>query len=37
MKLDDAYANVPYIPGGEGYPPRWAAEAAAFREAPARA
>lgn len=33
MKLDDAYANVPYIPGGEDYPPRWAAEAAAFREA----
>ncbi|MGK7654726.1 alpha/beta hydrolase [Roseovarius sp. B08] len=33
MKLDDAYANVPHIPGGEDYPPRWAAEAAAFREA----
>lgn len=33
MKLDDAYANVPYISGGEDYPPRWAAEAAAFREA----
>lgn len=33
MDYDDAYANVPYIPGGEDYPPRWATEAAAFREA----
>ncbi len=33
MDYDDAYANVPYIPDGESYPPRWAAEAAAFREA----
>ncbi|MGK7753306.1 MULTISPECIES: alpha/beta hydrolase [unclassified Roseovarius] len=37
MKLDDAYANVPYIPDGESYPPRWAAEAATFREARAQA
>lgn len=28
---DDAYANAPHIPGGEGYPARWTAEAAAFR------
>ncbi|HRO12638.1 alpha/beta hydrolase [Amaricoccus sp.] len=28
---DDAYANTPHIPGGEGYPARWAAAAAAFR------
>nr|WP_237399900.1 alpha/beta hydrolase [Rhodovulum visakhapatnamense] len=28
---DDAYANAPYIPSAEAYPPRWAAEAAAFR------
>ena len=33
MDYDDAYANVPHIPDGESYPPRWAAEAAAFREA----
>ena len=33
MELDDAYANGPYIPGAEGYPPRWAAAAEAFREA----
>ncbi len=32
MQLDDAYANVPYIPGGEAYPDRWAAEAASFRD-----
>lgn len=32
MELDDAYANMPYIPDGDAYPPRWAAEAAAFRE-----
>lgn len=30
---DDAYANTPHIPGGEGYPARWEAEAAAFRAA----
>ena len=33
MKLDDAYANVPYIPGGTEYPARWSAEAQAFRDA----
>ncbi|KAA9010490.1 alpha/beta hydrolase [Histidinibacterium aquaticum] len=31
MGPDDAYANAPYIPDGESYPARWAAEAAAFR------
>ncbi len=31
MKLDDAYANAAYIPGGAEYPDRWAAQAAAFR------
>jgi acetyl esterase/lipase len=30
--LSDAYANTPYIPGAEGYPPRWAAAAEAFRD-----
>ncbi len=29
--LDDAYANAPYIHGADAFPPRWAAEAAAFR------
>ncbi|MCV3274247.1 alpha/beta hydrolase [Roseobacter sinensis] len=33
MPLDDAYANAPYIPGAEAYPPRWLAAAAAFRDA----
>ncbi len=28
---DDAYENSGHIPDGEGYPARWAAEAAAFR------
>jgi acetyl esterase/lipase len=28
---DRAYANAAFIPGAEGYPPRWAARAAAFR------
>lgn len=28
---DDAYANAPHIPGGDGYPARWEALAAAFR------
>ena len=28
---DDAYANMPHIPGGETYPQRWAEAAAAFR------
>lgn len=32
MELDDAYANAPYIQGAEGYPPRWTAQAAAFRQ-----
>ena len=27
----DAYANAPTIAGADGYPPRWAAAAAAFR------
>lgn len=31
--LNDLYSNGPYIPDGETYPSRWAAEAAAFREA----
>lgn len=30
--LSDAYANSPYIPGAEGYPPRWRAAAQAFRD-----
>jgi arylformamidase len=30
---DDAYANAAHIPGGAEYPARWAARAAAFREA----
>lgn len=32
MKLDDAYANAAHIKGAETYPPRWEAEASAFRE-----
>ena len=32
MKLDDAYANMPYIPDAEGYLERWAIEAATFRK-----
>jgi len=32
MKLDDAYANGPYIANAETYPPRWAEQAATFRE-----
>lgn len=28
---DREYANGAFIPGAEGYPPKWAAEAAAFR------
>jgi acetyl esterase/lipase len=31
MDWDAAYANAPFIPGAEAFPPRWAAEAAAFR------
>jgi acetyl esterase/lipase len=30
--LDDAYANARHIPGAEGFPPRWEAAAAAFRD-----
>ncbi|MBC7157870.1 MAG: alpha/beta hydrolase [Rhodobacteraceae bacterium] len=30
---DLAYANAAFIPGAEGFPPRWAAAAAAFRTA----
>jgi arylformamidase len=32
MDWDDAYANRPYIPNAESYEPRWATEAAAFRQ-----
>ncbi|MBE1283721.1 MAG: alpha/beta hydrolase fold domain-containing protein [Rhodobacteraceae bacterium] len=32
MDLSDAYANGPYIAGADAFPPRWAAEAARFRE-----
>ena len=31
MELDDAYANVPYIPSGAQYPARWTVAAEAFR------
>lgn len=30
--MDRAYTNGAFIPGAEGFPPRWAAEAATFRE-----
>ncbi|MFZ3582982.1 alpha/beta hydrolase [Loktanella sp. DJP18] len=33
MELDDAYANGPHIPGGDGFAAIWAAKAAAFRAA----
>lgn len=29
---DDAYANMPNVPGGEGYPARWELAAKSFRE-----
>ena len=29
---DDAYANGAHIPGADGFPPKWAAAAAAFRD-----
>lgn len=29
---NDAYANAPHIPGGAGFPDRWAQAAAAFRD-----
>ena len=31
--LDAAYANADHIPGADAYPPRWQADAAAFRAA----
>lgn len=31
MELDDAYANAPYIPEADSYPPRWAEKARAMR------
>jgi arylformamidase len=31
LDYDRAYANGPFIPGAETFPPRWAREAAAFR------
>ncbi|QUJ76410.1 alpha/beta hydrolase [Sulfitobacter albidus] len=33
MQNDDAFANGAHIDGAEAYPPRWAAQAAAFRDA----
>ncbi len=30
--LDRAYSNGAFIPGGEAFPPRWEAQAAAFRD-----
>ena len=33
MDYDRAYANAPFIPGGEAYPGRWLSDAAAFRSA----
>lgn len=33
MDYDHAYANAPFIPGADSFPPRWEREAAAFREA----
>ncbi len=32
MDIDDAYSNGKYIAGAEDFPPRWLAEAAAFRD-----
>lgn len=32
MRYDAAFANAKHIPGGEGYPARWAAAAAGFRD-----
>lgn len=34
---DDAYSNAAHIPGASGYPPRWAAQADAFRQSLATA
>jgi arylformamidase len=33
VDYDRAYANGPFIPGAESFPPRWTREAAAFRAA----
>ncbi|HEY6521382.1 MAG TPA: alpha/beta hydrolase, partial [Roseiarcus sp.] len=33
MDTDRAYANGPFIPSAETFPPRWVQEAAAFRGA----
>lgn len=33
MDWDDAYANTAHIPGAMEYPPRWTADAQAFRDA----
>src|SRR6516165_1524972 len=33
VDYDRAYANGPFIPGAETFPPRWMEEAAAFRAA----
>jgi arylformamidase len=33
VDYDRAYANGPFIPGGETFPPRWMQDAAAFRAA----
>ncbi|WP_114966698.1 alpha/beta hydrolase [Alkalilacustris brevis] len=33
MDMDTAYANAPFIAGAEHFPPRWKADAAAFRAA----
>jgi arylformamidase len=33
VNYDLAYANAPFIPGAETFPPRWARDAAAFRAA----
>ncbi|OYX43608.1 MAG: alpha/beta hydrolase [Rhodobacterales bacterium 32-67-9] len=33
MRYDVAFANAKFIPGGDDYPPRWAASAEAFRAA----
>lgn len=32
MRYDVAFANAKFIPGGDEYPPRWAAKAATFRD-----
>lgn len=32
MNYDEAYANAPFIPGADAFPPAWAARTAALRE-----